>query len=226
MKVELVTSTKGEGKYSKLNYEEIVAAIARHGIIKEDNGKLVKYLMDKKHWSPLDMVNFGFEIETSRSIGRQLLRHSSIKPQEHSQRYSSEVSFQNIELRMEHPINRQSSTDVINPKVNISWTVDDTHTMQASEAIDDILDKIQGLYFALLESGIAKECARDILPGCTTTIITMNGSLRSWLAFLNVRMDLHSQKEIVLIAEIIGQELENKLPNVFSIIEWRNGMFM
>src|SRR5690606_20238148 len=105
--------THGEGKYAELNQEEITSAIARHGIIKEDNGKLVKYLMSEKHWSPLDMVNFVFEIETSRAIGRQILRHASIKFQEHSQRYSDRVLFESVELRKEHPTNRQSSTDIV-----------------------------------------------------------------------------------------------------------------
>ena len=87
MKIELVSKTHGVGKYEGLTSEQIVAAVARHGVIKEDNGKLVKYLMDNAHWSPLDMINFAFEIETSRDIGRQILRHQSIKFQEHSTRY-------------------------------------------------------------------------------------------------------------------------------------------
>jgi thymidylate synthase (FAD) len=102
MKVELVTRTQGAGKYAGLTTEQIVATIARHGIIKEDNGKLVKYLMNNSHWSPLDMINFTFEIETSRAIGRQILRHASIKFQEHSQRYSDRVLFEPIELRRDY----------------------------------------------------------------------------------------------------------------------------
>ncbi len=74
MKVELVSKTEGIGKYKNLSSEEIVSAIARHGIIKEDNGKLVRYLMSNAHWSPLDMINFTFEVETSRAIARQV-RH-------------------------------------------------------------------------------------------------------------------------------------------------------
>src|SRR5690625_859029 len=89
MKVELVTKTQGVGKYKELSSEEIISAIARHGTIKEDNGRLVKYLMDHKHWSPLEFLNFTFEIETSRAIGRQMLRHRSMSGiQEWSQRYS------------------------------------------------------------------------------------------------------------------------------------------
>lgn len=227
MKVEIVTKTEGVGKYEGLTSEEIVAAIARHGVIKEDNGKLVKYLMDAGHWSPLDMINFGFEIETSRSIGRQLLRHSSIKPQEHSQRYSSKVEFEPIELRMEHPTNRQSSTDVFDPSLDIEILGDEViETALASVEIQKVLQRIEWLYFEMIKKGVAKECAREILPGCTRTTLTMNGSLRSWLAFLNVRMDHHSQKEIRLIAEIIGETLEKDMPGVFSTINWRKGLFM
>ena len=112
-KIQLVARTQGLGKYEGLTSEEIVSAIARHGIVKEDNGKLIKYLMDNKHWSPLDMINFTFEVETSRAIARQWLRHSSLKPQEHSQRYSDRVLFEDIELRLEHPTNRQSSTETV-----------------------------------------------------------------------------------------------------------------
>ena len=141
MKVQLVTRTEGVGKYDSLTSEEITSAIARHGIIKEDNGKLIKHLMTNKHWSPLDMVNFGFEIETSRAIGRQLLRHWTIKPQEHSQRYSYRVKFEPIELRREHPTNRQSSTEVFNPIV--------FQDLPASEEINDFLDHAESLYKAL-----------------------------------------------------------------------------
>lgn len=231
MKVEIVTKTEGVNKYKGLTSEEIIAAIARHGIIKEDKGRLVKYLMDSKHWSPLDMINFGFEIETSRSIGRQLLRHSSIKPQEHSQRYSNRVEFEPIELRMEHPTNRQSSTDVIGVVSvdNRGWEYIGNYEHPAYNAVvkaSDALVRIEEAYFAMLEAGVAKECAREFLPGCTRTTITMNGSLRSWLSFLNVRMDHHTQKEAVLIATIIGEELEKEMPKVFSTINWRVGMFM
>lgn len=229
MKVELVTKTVGVGKYKDLTSEEIVSAIARHGIIKEDNGKLVKYLMEKAHWSPLDMINFSFEIETSRAIGRQLLRHASIKPQEHSQRYSDRVLFEDIELRMEHPTNRQSSTEVFDPVLSpqlVPAVLDSDYSLKASTLIRTFLDISENLYYALVEAGVAKECARMILPECTTTTLTMNGSLRSWLAFLNVRCDGHAQLECRILANLIGEELEKEMPTVFSSIDWRKGMFM
>ena len=226
MNVQLVSKTQGVGKYSELSSEELISAIARHGIIKEDNGKLVKYLMDNSHWSPLDMINFTFEIETSRAIGRQILRHSSLKFQEHSQRYSNKVSFEPIELRKEDKINRQSSTEIFNPLINNTWLIDDKYNMLANESINDLLEKINSLYLELLSKGIAKECARMILPECTTTTLSANGTLRSWLSFLNVRLDEHAQKEIRIIANLIANELVKELPNVFNNIDWKNGMFM
>ena len=218
MNVQLVTKTIGVGKYEGLTSEEIISAIARHGVVKEDNGKLVKYLMDNKHWSPLDMVNFSFEIETSRAIGRQLLRHASIRPQEHSQRYSDRVLFEPIELRREHATNRQSSTEVFNPLIE--------DNIEANRVIDMFLLSAEALYNQLLEAGVAKECARMILPECTTTTMTFNGTLRSWLSFLNVRCDHHAQKEAVIVATFIGEALEKEIPSVFSTIDWRKGMFM
>ena len=213
MYVELVAKTVGVGKYTDLDSEEIVAAIARHGIIKEDNGKLIKYLMEQKHLSPLDMINFVFEIETSLSIGRQLLRHASIKPQEHSLRYSKSLGFEPIELRKQSESNRQSSTEVIND-------------FRLEVEINELLIHIEEVYNYLIDSGVAKECARFILPNCTTTIMSFNGTLRSWLSLLNVRMDYHSQFETQQIAYLIGNALEKEMPNVFSIIDWKKGMFL
>ena len=228
MNVQLVTKTQGVGKYEGLTSEEIVSAIARHGIIKEDGGKLVKYLMDNKHWSPLDMINFSFEIETSRAIGRQLLRHASIRPQEHSQRYSDRVLFEPIELRKEDVVNRQSSTEVFNPPMwnNIKGNMSIHSLNSGQKAIRDHLKATEELYNELIRQGVAKECARMILPECTTTTMTFNGTLRSWLSFLNVRCDHHSQKECQDIATLVGEILEKEMPKVFSTIDWKKGMFM
>lgn len=235
MKVQLVSYTKGVNKYENLTIEEIISAIARHGVIKDDNGKLVKYLMDNKHWSPLDMVNISFEIETSRAVGRQLLRHWSLKPQEASQRYSEVVDFEPIRFRKEHKTKRQSSTDSI---ADIFFTPDyyiigyDKDNGN-SEKIEIFMEKVaknlkktQRLYKKGLDLGIAKETMRMILPECASTTLTFNGSLRSWLTFLNVRMDHHAQKECRDIAEKIGEELEKLFPNIFSVIDWKKGMFI
>lgn len=230
MKIELVSKTHGVGKYEGLTSEEIVAAVARHGVIKEDNGKLVKYLMSNAHWSPLDMINFTFEIETSRDIGRQILRHQSIKFQEHSTRYSDRVLFEPIELRKEDKVNRQSSTEVFDPPMALfldPFTGEDNgDALPASVLINEFLQDVEGFYKRLIQAGVAKECARKILPGCLTTTMSANGTLRSWLAFLNVRCDHHAEKEIQIIATQIGEILENEMPGVFAQIDWRKGMFM
>ena len=240
MKVELVAKTQGVGKYEGLTSEEIIASIARHGVIKKDNGRLVKYLMKSAHWSPLDMINFTFEVETSRAIGRQWLRHSSIKPQEHSQRYSDRVQFEDIEFRLEHPTNRQSSTDpvfkirsselgkVIYGLCPIEYYRGHFNDNQDSYSlrVRQLLVDIENLYKEGLDLGLAKECLRMFLPECTTSTLTFNGTLRSWLSFLNVRCDHHSQKEIQELATIIGEILEKEMPDVFGEIDWRQGMFM
>jgi thymidylate synthase (FAD) len=219
MKVELVAQTTGRGKYKDLKSEEIIVAIARHGTIKEDQGKLVLYLMDQKHWSPLDMINFVFEIETSRAIGREILRHKSMFFQEYSQRYTDKMKFEPLELRKQHEKNRQSSTEPFDPFIEHLG-------VKASEAIEIFTQALHELYKSVTDAGVAKECARFILPERTSTIITVNGTLRSWLSFLNVRCDHNAQKEIQEIAILIGESLESELPNVFARINWRSGMFM
>lgn len=228
MKLELVAKTEGVGKYKGLTSEEIVSAIARHGIIKEDNGKLIKYLMKEHHWSPLDMINFTFEVETSRAIGRQWLRHKSLCPQEHSQRYSDRVYFENIELRLEDKINRQSSTEsvanVLFSDLEVSGVTQEW-TEFAVEGLE-LLQTIEDYYKKGIKLGVAKECMRSWLPECTTSTLTFNGTLRSWLSFLNVRLDHHSQKEILELAKLVGKALELEMPNVFAQIDWKNGMFM
>lgn len=223
-KVELISKTVGLNSYKELDHEEIIAAIARHGTIKEDNGRLVRYLMNHSHWSPLQHISFGFKIETRRSISAQIFRHRSLNGQEYSLRYSEPIGFEEIELRREHPTNRQSSTEVFNPIVNTSWR--ERESDKASEVIKEYLEVASKFYDSLLEAGVAKECARDILPLCTKTTIHITGTLRDLLGLLNVRMEKGTQKEFRDIATEIGEHLEKELPNVFKNIDWRNGLFM
>jgi thymidylate synthase (FAD) len=230
MNVELISKTIGVGSYKELNQPQIVAAIARHGIIKKDGGKLIKYLMDNAHWSPLQHISFGFKIETRRSISAQIFRHRSLNGQEWSLRYSEPLGFEDIDIRKEHPTNRQSSTDSFDPM----WTQVDfggrhdgeEYVIKASGAIKECLSDIEQLYNQLIKAGVAKECARDILPLCTKTTIHITATLRDLLGFLNVRCDEHAQKEVRDIALRIGEEMEKELPNVFNKLDWRNGMFM
>ena len=223
-KVELISKTIGLNSYEKLDNNEIIAAIARHGTIKENSGKLVKYLMCNKHWSPLQHISFGFKIETRRSISAQIFRHRSLNGQEWSLRYAEPLGFEEIELRREHPTNRQSSSEVFDPVLDI---VDyNFGEIKASDRIQKLMYDVENLYKELIESGVAKECARDILPLCTKTTIHITGTLRDLLGFLNVRCDEHAQKEVRDIATRIGEELEKELPEIMSTIDWRNGLFM
>ena len=223
-KVELISKTIGLNSYEKLDNNEIIAAIARHGTVKENGGKLVKYLMCNKHWSPLQHISFGFKIETRRSISAQIFRHRSLNGQEWSLRYAEPLGFEDIELRREHPTNRQSSSEVFDPVLDI---VDyNFGEIKASDRIQKLMYDIENLYKELIESGVAKECARDILPLCTKTTIHITGTLRDLLGFLNVRCDEHAQKEVRDIATRIGEELEKELPEIMSTIDWRNGLFM
>lgn len=233
MKVELISSTVGKGSYSKLESDEIISAIARHGTIKNDGGKLTTYLMNNKHWSPLQHISFGFKIETRRSISAQIFRHRSLNGQEWSLRYAEPLGFEQIDLRKEHPTNRQSSTDSFDPilkdyEFDFSGGRHDGESFdyKASEAIEKTLDEISHCYNSLIKAGVAKECARDILPLCTKTTIHLTGTLRDLLGFLNVRCDEHAQKEVRDIATRMGEEMEKELPTIMEKIDWRNGMFM
>lgn len=231
MKVELISKTVGVGSYETLNSNEIIAAIARHGTIKEDGGKLVRYLMDHKHWSPLQHISFGFKIETRRSVSAQIFRHRSINGQEWSLRYAEPLGFEEIELRKEHPTNRQSSTESFDPEF-VTWMSMEVgkppveFKTKASEKIQKHIEATEKLYHELIYLGVAKECARDILPLCTKTTIHLTGTLRDLLGFLNIRCEEHTQKETRDIANKIGEELEKELPDIMSKINWRNGLFM
>jgi len=165
--------------------------------------KLMRYLIKNKHWSPLEMVDVTFEIETSRAIGRQLIRHRSFSFSERSQRYIEPSSFESIELRAAATKNRQSSTEIIDdPDINM------LSIMAVEKAIDT--------YEKLIELGVAKECARMILPECTSTTIYMKGSVRSWYHFLIIRDHEHAQKEIQDIAKEIKKQLAIHFPTVIQ----------
>jgi thymidylate synthase (FAD) len=223
---ELISKSVGVNSYLNLDGAQIIAAVARHGTIKDDNGKLIAFLMKHKHWSPLQHIFFGFKVTTSRAISAQIFRHRSLNFQETSQRYEEIPSHENIELRMEHPTNRQSSTDIFDPEIILNDGEGAEWGEMASDAIADYLSQGQRLYKSLLDGGVAKECARMILPMSSTTTIHISGTLRDLLGFLNVRADKHTQKECRDIALAIGAAIELELPQMFRDIEWQEGMFM
>jgi len=171
--------------------------------------KLLKYLIDSNHWSPFEMISIGFEIETSRVIAQQLIRHKSFSFQEFSQRYSKVENIEPIELRYQAEKNRQSSTDICNDN---DWNA----------AVRSHIEESNQLYGDLIAAGIAKECARMVLPLATQTTLVMHGTLRSWIHFLDQRCSDHAQKEIRLIAFEIREQLSDVCPWTASALNWSN----
>lgn len=218
MKVTLKTLTSGIGEYKDHSPEEILVAIARVSSSREDKfsdyEKLVEYLITNAHWSPFEMVNVCFEIETSRAMSHQLIRHRSFTFQEFSQRYSSPEEVEPVEIRKQAQNNRQSSEEVFDPTIDATL-----FGIKASQVVEHSLSWIRKMYNELIEAGVAREVARLILPEATKTTIYMNGSLRSWIHFLQVRLDPHAQKEIRLIAQEIKCQLSNEFPITFRTLD-------
>ncbi len=191
------------------NAEETIVYIARVSSKRKDKKSkpegLINYLINNYHWSPFEHASMTLEIETSKAIGIQLIRHRSFTFQEFSQRYQDvsllDNMFEEIELRQQAEDNRQSSTDKFDPKINAFEFTGTNMPMDASTLIGRHLAKTKKLYSALLEKGVARETARMILPMCTQTKIYMTGTVRSWIHFLKLRDDKHAQKEIQIVAK-------------------------
>lgn len=170
------------------------------------NEKLISYLVKNKHWSPLEMVNACFEINTTRDIGRQILRHRSFVFQEFSGRYQSYDKLDEAplrECRMQDSKNRQNSLETATSDLKQEW--DKVQELVRSSAL-------AGYQWAL-SSGVAKEQARALLPeGLTSSRLYMNGSLRSWLHYTQLRCDAATQKEHRLIAKSIQDQLYASFP--------------
>ena len=204
MKVELIHRTTGLGKFENVSIDELITGQARISSDRETNDlfkepeKLLRHCITNQHWSIFSLANLGFYIETSRAMGREILRHSSINPTEFSQRYSSNISLEDVELRLQSKSNRQSSTDKFDPILE-NWG----QNRLASDVITATCNTVENLYHDLIENGVAKETARFILPECTSTQIYLNGTIRSWITFLNARLHKTAQKEVRLVAEQI-----------------------
>jgi len=185
---------------------------------------LLAYLVRHKHWSPFEHGHATFEIETSKAIGIQLIRHRSFAFQEFSQRYQDvnrlESIFEPIELRAQCEDNRQSSTTVINPNLYRKFNSGGVKPYPASSIINNFLKDAHELYNDLLEAGVAREQARMILPLATTTKIHMTGSIRSWIHFLELRDDKHAQKEIQMVAKEIKRIFINEFPIIAKALNY------
>jgi len=172
--------------------------------------KLLKYLIKNKHWSPFEMVNVCMEIETTRDIARQILRHRSFSFQEFSQRYAvSEGFIQDSQARMQDTKNRQNSL----------YTDDISLQNWFEGAQRRIITEAKFLYTAALDKGIAKECARVLLPeGLTMSRMYMNGTLRSWLHYIDIRCDSATQKEHRDVAEQCRDIIFAEFPSIKELL--------
>lgn len=179
----------------------------------ESAPKLIKYLAKHNHWSPFEMVNICMEIETTRDIARQILRHRSFSFQEFSQRYAQVQGFEKSEVRMQDNKNRQNSLETDNRQLAYWW----------EGAQRRVLDDAEFMYKAALDKGIAKEVARKLLPeGLTKSRMYMNGTLRSWLHYVAIRCDAATQKEHREIADACKLEIAKAFPSMMEVLDGNN----
>ena len=183
MSARIISYTKDNEDSSK-SLNDIIAFTARVSNPSNQNNtltndKLIKYLMKNKHWSPFEMVNVCMEIETTRDIARQILRHRSFSFQEFSQRYAvADLGFVPREARLQDNKNRQNSLECDNDELKIKW----------DSKQKELLEQVQSVYYWAINNGIAKEQARAVLcEGNTKSRMYVNGSLRSWIHYVELR---------------------------------------
>jgi thymidylate synthase (FAD) len=212
MDVQLVSLTKPVIKGIEKE-EDLIAYCARvsnpgNQMNTETAPKLLKYLIKNKHWSPFEMASMCVSIETSRAMAQQILRHRSFSFQEFSQRYSEvDGSWQEpVEFRYKNNTNRQSSSAIVTDK-------------ELYDSEDWLAEECYTFYNYLLEQGVAPETARFVLPLSTKTKIYMNGTIRSWIHYLAIRADEHTQKEHREIAYKIKDILKQQFPTVWEAIQ-------
>jgi len=191
--------------------EQLIAYMARVSNPNNQNNphstKLIGYLIKHKHWSPFEMVNMCVEIETTRSVAAQILRHRSFSFQEFSQRYAP-VSGELLlpRLRRQDTKNRQNSTDDLP-----AGTVEDFNCK-----VESLYSLQKALYEEMLQAGVAKECAREVLPLGSPTKMYMNGTLRSWLHYCDLRCANGTQYEHKLIADQVKELIAIHFPKVYA----------
>ena len=195
--------------------EEKIAYMARvSNPANQDNPdtapKLLKYLINNNHWSPFEMVNVCMEIETTRDIARQILRHRSFSFQEFSQRYAISEDFEYSEARLQDEKNRQNSIPVQDRELQELWEEEQRIVLTAAKRA----------YGRALNAGIAKEQARKVLPeGLTMSRMYMNGTLRSWIHYCNIRCDEATQKEHREVADKCKKIISELFPSLSTALE-------
>jgi len=174
--------------------------------------KLLKYLAKHKHWSPFEMVSICMEIETTRDIARQILRHRSFSFQEFSQRYADptkDLGFVTREARLQDMKNRQNSIETDDEKLARDW----------NQIQSNMQDMAKGAYKWAIENGVAKEQARAVLPeGLIQSRMYMNGTLRSWIHYCELRMGVETQKEHREIAAMAWDEITKVFPSLTDVL--------
>jgi len=214
--VKLVSYSKPTEEFEKeglVDLQELIAFCAKVSnpsaqINNETSERLIKYLIKHQHWSPLEMVNAVLEIETTRDIAHQIVRHRSFAFQEFSQRYADPAEmgeqFVTREARLQDPKNRQNSVEIDSEE--------DIHHAWASVQ-QGVIDKAKEAYDWAIKAGIAKEQARVVLPeGCTKTRLYMNGTLRSWVHYIELRGANGTQKEHMDIAKACAKVIAEIFP--------------
>ena len=216
--VNLVSLSKPSAYTECNSANELVAWAARVSNPSNQNNtatapKLVQYLIKNKHWSPLEMVHVAMEIKTTRDIARQILRHSSFRFQEYSQRYADptqDLGFVVREARLQDAKNRQNSVEVEDSRLQEEWDMAQTISTNAAVAA----------YQWAIDNGIAKEQARAVLPeGNTESVMIMSGSLRSWVHYCQLRMDKATQKEHRIVAEQCWDVIGQHFPDVIKALD-------
>jgi len=209
MNVELVSITP--------DAEKTMAHIARvSNPDNQDNPKyagLLRYCIKHNHWSVFEQSSMTLEIETTRAIAAQILRHRSFTFQEFSQRYAASTKLGTLQLpklRKQDDKNRQNSTDDLDPKIIESLNMQ----------MGTLFGSAMALYNQMLELGVAKECARMVLPLCTPTKLYMTGSCRSWIHYIELRSAHGTQKEHMDIAEACRKVFTEQFPSVSEALEW------
>lgn len=213
MKAVLRAYTQPHESPSLGNIQEFVAFCARvsnptNQMNNSTSEKLIRYLIKHKHWSPLEMVSATMEIETTRDIARQLLRHRSFSFQEFSQRYANvdefgENMFEVCDARLQDPKNRQNSIEHDDIELQKEW--------EKKQQI--VIEATKSAYEWAIESGIAKEQARKVLPeGLTMSRLYVNGTLRSWIHYIELRSDNGTQKEHMDLAVACGEAISKIFP--------------
>ena len=192
--------------------QELIAYCARVSNPANQNNtetapRLLRYLIKHRHWSPFEMANMVVEIKTTRAIAAQILRHRSFSFQEFSQRYAAVQSVpQPPLLRRQDAKNRQNSIDDIPLAEQYAW----------NDQISEHYASSYALYDSLLQSGVAKECAREVLPLGSETTLYMNGTIRSWLHYVDLRSGPETQLEHRTVAMSIKDVIEKEMPDVYE----------